>query len=114
MGPSDKAVLFCLIMILGEVELVKRPTEVVFMENLKGYWEEIAKFAAVAFFPKTFFGMLFEEIYAMAVPLFVPEQLSKHVYTWWHSVPAGGPPASLLSVYDPRRPSTFTSLAFCE
>merc|ERR1712107_665821 len=87
---------------------------VVSKRDVGGYWQEMAKFEAVAFFPKTLYGMLFEEVYAMAVPLFVPQRLSKNVFQWWFTVAAQGPPRSLRATYDPWRPSTFDFLTLCE
>merc|ERR1712118_569315 len=43
-------------------------------------WEEMAESDSAAFFPYNHFNMMFNELYRMAVPLFIPRHVSKHVY----------------------------------
>jgi len=78
--PRDEALPCLLQRLVTSMHAEKRPYEIVFGANsLSGYWNDMANFMAVALFPKAFYSMLFEEIYAMAVPIFVPQHLSMHI-----------------------------------
>jgi len=90
-------------------------SEVVFRQELQGgSWQEMASFAAAAIFPYTVFLLAFEELYSMAVPIFIPRHLSKHSYQYWYTVTLASLPASLREAYDPWRPETFHYLGYTE
>merc|ERR1712196_75754 len=74
----------------------------------------MAQFSAAALFPYTVFLLTFEELYSLAVPIFIPRHLSKHVYHYWYTLKKSSLPQTLRVAYDPWLPQSFHYLAYME
>lgn len=112
--PNDVALLCLLRHLAGSLPEELRPKDMASRKEMGGEWSQMAKYAAAALFPKVLFLLTFEELYQMAVPLFVPTHISKYVYQYWFADQAKHLPRSQRRLYDPWRPATYSSLALCE